>query len=453
MIRWRTLLISMLLVIPLGTGGATWLALAAPPLRELTLGTSGEGRPISALRIGDGPRKLVLVGDTHGGPEANTYALASQLAEYFRNNPGAVPPSVSLYVIPTLNPDGLALGTRFNARGVDLNRNMNTNLDACPENDWRVTVQGAYGVVSDTGGPYADSEVESRLIRDFLLDASGVIFFHSNAGNVFPAFCDHPPSTALARAYAEAAGYSYARLWPFYMITGGMHDWAASLGIAAITPELVTGDQPEFDQNLAGVREVLARADELLPPPVEREEGGITVPALIWRFWKAHGGADRFGLPLAPAHHDRSVSRQVFERAVLELHTDQADTPYLVQVAPPGREMLQESGVEMQQPGDLADPCALSPAPCHRFPETGYTLRAGFYSYWERADGMRLFGYPLSEEVQALTADGRLRTVQYFERAVFAYYPEDGSVRLEPLGWYALARERLDAAPLLHSIR
>ena len=40
------------------------------------------------------PRKLAVVGDTHGGPEANTYQLASMLADYFRNHPEEVPDSV-----------------------------------------------------------------------------------------------------------------------------------------------------------------------------------------------------------------------------------------------------------------------------------------------------------------------------------------------------------------------
>ena len=70
-----------------------------------------QGQPIAAVKIGDGPRKLVLVGDTHGGPEANTFQLASQLADHFRANPAEVPPTVRLYIVPTLNPDGLALGT------------------------------------------------------------------------------------------------------------------------------------------------------------------------------------------------------------------------------------------------------------------------------------------------------------------------------------------------------
>src|SRR5690349_13134327 len=74
---------------------------AAPPIAELTLGVSGEGRPITALKIGDGPRKFALVGDTHGGPEANTYQLVSQLADYFRAHAEEVPPAVRLYIIPT----------------------------------------------------------------------------------------------------------------------------------------------------------------------------------------------------------------------------------------------------------------------------------------------------------------------------------------------------------------
>src|SRR5258706_5147585 len=188
-------------------------AATAPPVRDLTIGLSDDGRPITALRVGDGPRKFVLVGDTHGGPEANTFDLAGQLADYFRAHPDDVPASMRLYIIPTLNPDGLARSTRFNARGIDLNRNMNTNLDACPENDWSVPVQGARGIESDTGGPYAESEAESRLIREFLLDAAGVIFYHSSGGDVFPAFCEHAPSIALAQLYAEATGYRYDRYW------------------------------------------------------------------------------------------------------------------------------------------------------------------------------------------------------------------------------------------------
>jgi predicted deacylase len=429
---------------------ATALALLASPgpsapaslVDELTIGVSGQGRPITALRVGDGARKFVLVGDTHGGPEANTYQLATQLAEHFRAQPEQVPPSVSLYIIPTINPDGLALETRFNAGGVDLNRNMNTNFDACPENDWNIHVEGARGIESDTGGAYAESEPESRLIRDFLIDAAGVIFYHSAGGDVFPAFCEYAPSIALAQRYAETTGYRYDRFWPNYNITGGMHDWASSLGIAAITPELFNGIDADFEPNLAGVQAVLAQAEELLPLPADHAEAGINVPALIWRFWKAHGGMEHFGPPLAPAEKDGLVTRQFFTRALLELRPDQANTPFLVQPAALGREAAA---------GQTFTPAAETPD-VRFYPETNHTLREAFLTYWDRADGMKLFGYPLSEEFEAFTADGQQRTVQYFERAVFSYDTEFG-VQLEPLGWSALVRKRLRASTLAQQIR
>lgn len=419
----------------------TPIAHAAPTVREFTLGLSGQGRPIQALRVGDGPRKLVVVGDTHGGPEANTYQLTIQLTDYFRAHLDAVPPGVRLYLIPSLNPDGLAIGTRFDGAGVDLNRNMNTDLDACAENDWSPTVQGARGIVSDTGGPYPDSQTESRLIRAFLLDAAGAIFIHSNAGMVFPAFCAHAPSISMAQAYAAGAGYEYSRYWPSYNITGGMSDWAESLGVAAITPELVTGDRSEYEQNLAGLQAVLANAAAILPLPEDGAVDGVRVPAAIYRYWRALGDRERFGPPLAPARADSAGVTQVFANAVIQLRGDLADTPYYVQPAPLGRvaaESLAFGGAGALAPGDPAG------APVF-FAETGHGIKGAFLDFWQRGGGVDVFGLPISEEFTGHAADGRARALQYFERTVLAYGPEDGGVRLEPLG----ARQQMLAALIL----
>lgn len=417
-----------------------WLLLASfggtntpAPARAQTIGTtliigySGQGRPIEAVRFGNGSRKLVVVGDTHGGPEANTYVLTTQLIDYFQQHADQIPSDVRLYLVPTLNPDGLALGTRFNANGVDLNRNMNTDLDTCAENDWRTTVHGAYGLIADTGGAYADSEDESRVIRDFLLDANGAIFIHSNAGLVFPAFCEHAPSIAMGQLYAEGAGYLYNRYWPKYMITGGMHDWAGSLGIAAITPELVTGDDSEFAQNLAGLKAVLAAADTVLPAPEAHVENGIAIPAIIWRYWKAYGGDTRFGPPLAPPTAAAGVTRQAFVNAVLELHLDQADTGAIVKPA-----LIGQAAAPVADDGSG-----------HFFAATGHNLSGAFLAAWQRADGLRVYGLPTSEELTIAASDGQHRTAQRFERALLTRDPADGSVRAEPLGWAVLLRERL----------
>lgn len=465
-IRWLVALVQrrlaslgflfLVLAIPvaalLGTLNVTILSTvwAAPPIREFTIGLSAQRRPITAVQIGDGERKLVVVGATHGGAEANTYHLTLELIAHFRENPDEVPPNVRLYLIPALNPDGLALNTRFDAAGVDLNRNMNTNLDTCAENDWATTVYGAYGIISDTGGPYPDSQVESRLIKQFLLDASGAIFLHSNAGLVFPAYCDHQPSIGMAQVYAEAAGYLYNRYWLNYMITGGMHDWAGSLGIAAITPELITATETEFDQNLAGIQAVLAQADDLLPLPEDHMMAGIRVPAQIWRYWRAHGGEAVFGVPLEPVRRTKQGLAQTFSQARIELNAAQVDTPLLLQPTMLGISSAEALGYTEGHPAFAPGDPATAPL---FFAETGHTLREAFLYYWQRNGGSAVFGYPISEEFTTTTSDGQRRIVQYFERAVFAYYPEDGSVRLEPLGWQAVLVEGVRAPSVAPHVR
>ncbi len=449
MYRWLALLALALLAPLVAIAGAAPRPAPAAVVRDFVLGTSAQGRPIQVVQVGDGPRKLVVVGDTHGGPEANTYQLTLGLSEYFRANPEQVPPSVRLYFIPTINPDGLAIGWRFDAAGVDLNRNMNTNLDSCAENDWRTTVQGAYGLVADTGGPFADSQLEARLIRSFLWDASGAIFIHSNAGLVFPAACAHPPSIAMAEVYARGADYSYSRFWPLYNITGGMHDWAGSLGIAAITPELVSGDDPELPQNLAGLQAVLAEGEALLPLPADGLVADLSVPAPIYRYWRALGGEERFGPPLEPARVTAAGSAQSFRNARITLRNAQRDTPYYVQTEALGAGAMQALA--------YGGATALAPAPSdgvgRSFPETGHTLKEAFLDFWERGGGVDVYGLPLSQEFEARAADGQRRSVQYLERAVLAYYPEDGGVRLEPLGARELAVEGLGKPEVQFTIR
>ena len=411
-----------------------------PPIVDLTLGASTQGRPITAVRVGTGPGKLVLVGDTHGAPEANTHQLVVELIDYFRAHPGEVPADLSFYLIPTLNPDGLALDWRFNARQVDLNRNMDTSVDGCIDNDWRPVVEGAYGVISVTGGQYPESEIESRLIRDFLLDANGVIFFHSNAGVVFPA-CKHPASEQLGRVYADAAGYEFIPVWDRYAITGGMHDWAGGLGIAAVTPELITGDQPEFEQNLRGVQAILREAQGLLPEIGTRDIGGVPVQPVIWRAWRAWGAERLWGKPIAPPQADgRGGFSQLFENGLLEYHPERSATPHVVQVALLGREWLGSRVVPPEQPSTG-----------RYFPETKHRIGGLFEQFWEIYGGLPIFGLPLTGEEQGVDEAGRPVVTQTFERAQLmrpANAQTIAQIRLRPLGRLRLAQADARAATI-----
>ena len=114
-----------------------------PTSSQSVIGTSVEGRPISAYTFGTGDTELLFVGGIHGGYEWNSVLLAYTFIDYLEANPSIIPPHLSITVIPSANPDGVfkVIGTegrfvitdvpaidqsagRFNAHKVDLNRNF-----------------------------------------------------------------------------------------------------------------------------------------------------------------------------------------------------------------------------------------------------------------------------------------------------------------------------------------
>ena len=86
------------------------------------VGTSANGRPIMALRYGDGPRIVLVVGQTHGDEEGGLRVL-------LRARSLSLLEGTTLWVIPTMNPDGLVLDTRFLANGADPNREAPSQLE------------------------------------------------------------------------------------------------------------------------------------------------------------------------------------------------------------------------------------------------------------------------------------------------------------------------------------
>jgi hypothetical protein len=86
------------------------------------IGTSAKGRPIMAMRYGDGLRTVLVVGQTHGDEEGGLRVL-------LRVQSMSLPKGLTLWVIPTMNPDGLVADTRFLANGADPNRHAPSQLE------------------------------------------------------------------------------------------------------------------------------------------------------------------------------------------------------------------------------------------------------------------------------------------------------------------------------------
>lgn len=251
------------------------------------IGTSVEGRDIQAYRFGDGEKKLVYVGAMHGGYEWNSALLSYTLIDYLKENFEQIPKDVSVIVIPVANPDGLAkvVGTserfkvadapkfdyadeleitdpvvagRFNANGVDLNRNFACKWQS--EALWRDNVVGA--------GDTVFSEPEAVALRDFFLQEQpeAAVFYHSASKGVYASLCESDPlpsTIALLDSYSAASKYPRYEEYPYYEVTGDIADWLSTEGIAAVIVELETHEVIEWEKNLAGIKAMFSLYSEL----------------------------------------------------------------------------------------------------------------------------------------------------------------------------------------------
>ncbi len=172
-------------------------------------------------------------------------------------------------------------------------------------------------------------------------------------------------------------------------------------------------------------------------PQTKHNLGGI-----FKKYWQAHGGLGQFGLPKTePVREVNPVDGKVylvqyFERSRMEYHPELAGSGNEVELGLIGR---QET---TNRSGDAAfKPIAVSVSyPSHYyFSQTSHSVSNGFLNYWLKNGGLSQFGYPISEEFDEKNpGDGKLHTVQYFERGRFEYYPEyngtDYEVQLGLLG-------------------
>lgn len=232
-------------------------SLSAPVVQTTQIGSSVQGRPLEVTQVGSGSQlALAVIGNVHGD-EVHTEALVRGLMEQYVNAPGLVPSGFTLYFVPTMNPDGLAAGTRYNANGVDLNRNW-------PTDDWQADAARTRGIVPGSGGTAPGSEPEVQAVSRWLLDTVKpaaqevwLLSYHAAYppdGGVQPGYTTYgtpgPQADPLARRVAELAGYTYLSIWPTeYPFTGELIHWCDVNSIWAAEVELPSYDPPDTVAN------------------------------------------------------------------------------------------------------------------------------------------------------------------------------------------------------------
>jgi len=190
------------------------------PGRYRIVGTSVQRLPILSFVLGQGSDVTFILATIHGDEPAGT-PLVRRLGKYLQQQPHLMA-GRTVVLLAVANPDGMAHNSRFNANGVDLNRNF----------------PAANRVNNKQSGATALSEPEARLVKQLIEQYSPdrIVSIHQ------PLACiDYDgPGTTLAVRMAQYCNLPVRRLGAK---PGSLGSYAGvDLGIPIITFEMLQDD-------------------------------------------------------------------------------------------------------------------------------------------------------------------------------------------------------------------
>jgi hypothetical protein len=297
------------------------LAEAWPDRAELVdLGRSVRDRPLLGLRIGSGDWRVRLVA-AHHGDELSSAELSLAVAERLLEDP----PEAEVWVVPHVNPDGVADGSRYNARSVDLNRNYGYKWS---DTEYR-------------GGDAAFSEPETRAVRvmsSYRSFASG-LSMHAGAALICYVWNysteDSPDEQRLvswSEAYRQRCGVD-----GFYLINGGAWyitygdttDWSyGRQGTLDYTLEVSVDKTPPagelealIDDHMDAVLNFVDHEPSVIGSVIDAEDGApIEATITVDGGWSSVAGPDgRFARWLGPGSVQLGVQAPGYATAQLTL--------------------------------------------------------------------------------------------------------------------------------------
>ena len=269
------------------------LARVYPQVRTEIVGLSAFGRPIRAMVIGNGPRKVLFTAAHHANEWITAYLLlkfAEELAQAIADDGRiyGVPARTidrysTVYLIPLVNPDGVDLvtgaltpdspeyalarrlgenypqipfpeGWKANALGVDLNLQYPAGWLQAREIKFSqgYTLPGPRDFV----GRAPLTQPESRALADYTeaVDPAMVLAYHTQGQVIYWKFRDVfvPGAQALGEEFARISGYSLADT-PYESAWAGYKDWfIQEFGRPGYTIEVGLGENPlplsQFDE-------------------------------------------------------------------------------------------------------------------------------------------------------------------------------------------------------------
>ena len=236
-----------------------------PFCRSEVLTTTAFGRPIRTLVIGSGPRKVIYTAAHHANEWITTPVIlkfGEELAEaaraggsIFGTDAREILEKVTIYSVPMVDPDGVALvtgeirpgelayaqaerlaenypeipfpqGWKANLMGVDLNLNYPAGWLQARENKFAqgFTLPGPRDYVGRA--PLDQPETKALAGYTEFLDPALVLAYHAQGEEIYWQFQDIPVPGAeeLGRRLAQVSGYTLAQV-PFASAFAGYKDW------------------------------------------------------------------------------------------------------------------------------------------------------------------------------------------------------------------------------------
>ncbi len=199
---------------------------AIPNNSEIEFGRSLLNRPLTVIRRGNpnGVRVLV-VGCIHG-----TECAGLAITDILKTMP--LPQEIDLWILPKLNPDGLALNTRQNANKVDLNRNFPINWKPLGKlGDWQWS----------GNGPATEPEVLSMMTLGKVIQPQLTIWYHQDYFRISPG---SGRDGQIRKRYAGLVDL------PILPIEGGSYSGTASMWSETMNKNDSTSLTVEFGKTL-----------------------------------------------------------------------------------------------------------------------------------------------------------------------------------------------------------
>lgn len=231
------------------------------------IGKTVEGRDVTLLRIGHGPFVIVFCAAIHGN-EVGTAKLMRFLASYLSRET-AMHSRFSFLCIGVLNVDGYELARknpdylhggrigRFNANGVDLNRNFPTT-SFTEKSVWSHGKD--YAETTEVFcGSSPGSEPENAVLRDLVTKekASLLWMFHSVASEIMASHDDE--AEHLAALFSARTGFRQGthEEWLQLHQTGTAKEWCEEQGIMYLESEASERWGSDWKRQRKGIEAVL----------------------------------------------------------------------------------------------------------------------------------------------------------------------------------------------------